>query len=108
MSESSNHSSSGSSTTSNGLSGAVPEHPSEARNDVSEGSSITSYEEDEDDFRIYDNTFDKIVDNIDTVDLIISEEDLLSMRMNPPQLQDSYNSISSPPSSLLQWLRSYN
>jgi hypothetical protein len=89
MSESSNHSSSDSSTTSNGLSGAVPEHPSEAaRNDVSEGSSVTSYEEDEDYFRIYDNTFDKIVGNINTIDLIISEEDLLSMRKNTTQLQD--------------------
>jgi hypothetical protein len=64
------------------------EHPSEARNDVSEGSSVNSYEEDKDDFRIYDNIFDEIVDNMDTVDLIISKEDLLSMRKNPPQLQD--------------------
>jgi hypothetical protein len=56
MSESSNHSNSDSSSTSNGLSGAVPEqHPSEAMDDVLERSSVTSYEEDNDGFRIYDN-----------------------------------------------------
>ena len=36
------------------------ELPSEGIDDVSEASSVTSYEEDEDDFRIYDNTFDKM------------------------------------------------
>ena len=60
------------------------ELPSEGIYDVSEASSVTSYKEDEDNFHIYDNTFDEIVNSIDTIDSIISEEEFLSLRQPPP------------------------
>ena len=69
------------------------ELPSEGIDDVSEASSVTSYEEDEDDFRIYDNTFDEIVNSIDTIDSIISEEEFLSLRQPPPPQPHEWKNV---------------
>jgi cobalamin biosynthesis protein CobT len=69
------------------------ELPSEGIDDVSEASSVTSYKEDEDDFRIYDNTFDEIVNSIDTIDSIISEEEFLSLRQTPLQRRHRNSSL---------------